>query len=71
MLDFARLLDRGYEIEKTPQEHLKERIDHNKKRFKDQSANNNPWSYRYHDGFIDGALETLKILNIQVEGVNV
>lgn len=62
LLRLAEILVKGYEVEQTPQEQLKEAyLDH---------RNLSNANFKYSEGFCEGIEFTLETLNIKVSGVN-
>ncbi|XAG96154.1 hypothetical protein U7128_000218 [Bacillus phage KKP_4050] len=69
-LRFATALVNGYEVEKTPEEQIKEYHEEALKCHRESKYEWDVESMQYHSGRIDGVRKTLDILGIKIEGVN-
>ena len=69
-LRFATALVNGYEVEKTPEEKIKEYYEEALKCHRESEYEVDVESMQYHSGRIDGVRKTLTILGVDIEGVN-
>ncbi|XAG96631.1 hypothetical protein U9I19_000220 [Bacillus phage KKP_4049] len=69
-LGLATALINGYEVEKTPEEQIKEYHEEALKCHRESKYEWDVESMQYHSGRIDGVRKTLDILGIKIEGVN-
>ncbi|QXN69880.1 hypothetical protein MAWWA_69 [Bacillus phage vB_BspH_Mawwa] len=70
-LGLATALINGYEVEKTPEEKIKEYYEEALKCHRESKYEWDVESMQYHSGRIDGVRKTLTILGVDIEGVNV
>lgn len=70
-LRFATALVNGYEVEKTPEEKIKEYYEEVLRSQRESQDEADIESAEYCSGVIDGVTETLTILGVDIKGVNV
>ncbi len=70
LLGLAEILVKGYEVEQTPAEKIKELFEKNLDMYDQAKENGLDEEAMFRDGRSDGILRTLEILNIKVPGVN-
>lgn len=70
-LRFATALVNGYEVEKTPEEKIKEYYEEVLRYQRESRDEADIESAEYYSGVIDGVTETLTILGVDIKGVNV
>ena len=68
--DFLAALINGYEVEKTPEEKVREYFGEAQRRRRERRDAGDIESMRYNSGKIDGVRTALAILGIKIEGVN-
>ncbi|MED2979534.1 hypothetical protein P4284_23005 [Bacillus swezeyi] len=70
ILTLAAALINGYEVEKTPEEKIREYYEEAQRRCKARSETGDIEGLRYNAGRGYGVVDTLDILGIKIEGVN-
>ncbi|MCY8472388.1 hypothetical protein [Bacillus halotolerans] len=70
IVTLAAALVNGYEVEKTPEEKVREYFEDVKNRREKRRDAGLFESFRYNDGKVDGIRNTLDYLGIKIEGVN-
>ncbi|MCY8493711.1 hypothetical protein [Bacillus inaquosorum] len=70
-LTLAAALVNGYEVEKAPEEKVREYFEKTKRTRDERNSAGDHEGRRFHNGVLDGIISTISILGIQIEGVNV
>lgn len=69
-MTLAAALVNGYEVEKTPEEKLREYFEETKRTRDERHLAGDTEGKRFHGGALVGICNTLELLGIKIEGVN-
>lgn len=71
IMTLAAALVNGYEVEKTPEEKVREYFEKTKRTRDKRHSEGDRGGRQFHNGVLDGIISTISILGIHIEEVNV